>query len=269
VVDRDREDDLVDVGARPSHRGAAATGTRARPSHRSRTHKADRRAPSRRNVTLAVLTLGALILVPLVLWAAGAGSEGPDGKADGDGSPAAPRPHTGSTPSWTGADRPPDGTTRGLLRNPATGLCVGVTGTKAAAGEETRLTSCGSDSALTWSYGPDGLLRDTVNGFCLDSRLGYSVQLAPCVGPSDPGARNIRYDLTPDGRLVARRNKDLVLVPAAARGESALVLKPRDDTEPVQRWTLDAASPSPRTQLVDWGSAGGGTSPSATPAPGN
>lgn len=252
---------------RPSRRATAATGTRGRPSRGARPHKGGRRAPSRRNVTLAVLTVGALILVPLVLWAAG--SEGSDGTAEHSGSSGAPRPHTGSTPSWTGAGGRTDGTARGLLRNTANGLCVGTTGPRAADGAETGVVPCDAEAALTFSYGPDGLLRDAADGLCLDSRLGYTVRLAACVGPPDPVSKNVRYDLTPEGRLVARRNTDLVLVPAAAEGESTLVLKPRDDAEPVQRWSLDSASPSPRTQLVDWGSPEGGATPSSGRGPGS
>ncbi|MEU8792346.1 RICIN domain-containing protein [Streptomyces sp. NPDC048643] len=252
---------------RASRRGTSPSGTRAKPSRGATPHKGARRAPSRRNVTLAVLTVGALILVPLVLWAAGAGSDGPSGKADGSGSSGAPRPHTGSTPSWTGAGGRADGATGALLRNTTTGLCVGIAGTEAVDGVETRLTSCDAESARTWSYGRDGLLRDAAEpGLCLDSHLSYSVQLAPCAGASEPGAKNVRYDLTPQGRLVARWNKDLVLVPAAVEGESALVLKTRDDDEPAQRWTLDTASPSPRTQLVNWGSS---AEAAPTPGPGN
>ncbi|MFG2449575.1 ricin-type beta-trefoil lectin domain protein [Streptomyces sp. NPDC048512] len=255
---------------RPSRRGVSPSGTRAKPSRGATPHKGARRAPSRRNVTLAVLTVGALILVPLVLWAAGAGSDEPNGKADGSGSSGAPRPHTGSTPSWTGAGGRADGASGALLRNTTTGLCVGIAGAQPAAGVETRLTSCDDESVRTWSYGRDGLLRDAAEpGLCLDSRLSYSVRLAPCAGASEPGAKNVRYDLTAQGRLVARWNKDLVLVPAAVEGESALVLKTRDDDDPAQRWTLDTASPSPRTQLVNWGASAEPAPPSTTPGPGN
>ncbi|MFD6923353.1 ricin-type beta-trefoil lectin domain protein [Streptomyces sp. NPDC059944] len=255
---------------RPARRSASPCGSRAKPSRRATPHKGARRGPSRRNVTLAVLTVGALILVPLVLWAAGAGSDGPGGKADGGGSSGAPRPHTGSTPSWTGAGGRADGAAGALLRNTTTGLCVGIAGAEAADGVETRLTSCDARSALTWSYGRDGLLRDAAEpGLCLDSHLSYSVQLAPCAGASEPGAKNVRYDLTLEGRLVARWNTDLVLVPAAAEGESPLVLKTRDDDEPAQRWTLESASPSPRTQLVDWGSPAEAAPTTATPGPGD
>jgi DNA-directed RNA polymerase specialized sigma24 family protein len=261
-------------GARSSRRGVSRSGAGTRPSRGATGHKAPRRAPGRRNIALAVLTVSALILVPLVLWASDPGPDGKSGTADGAHASAASSPGTNS--SWVGTGEQQDGTVRGRLRNAATGLCAGIAGHAPVAGAETRLVSCSSESATEWSYAPDGLLRDAAHpGLCLDSHLGYSVQLAPCTGPSRPGAKNVRYDFTLQGMLVPRWNQDLALAPASARGESALVLKLRTD-EPVQHWTLDASSPSLQLQVVNWDSttgdakgsaASGRPTSSATPAP--
>ncbi|MET8134402.1 ricin-type beta-trefoil lectin domain protein [Streptomyces sp. NPDC005251] len=275
--------------AAPSHRGAPAPGGGTRPSRRRATplsgvgrrssrvatgHKAPRRAPGRRSVALAVLTVSALVLVPLVLWTSDAHPGGQSGTADGSHSSAAPSRR--DNPSWVGTGEQKDGSVRGRLRNTATGLCVGIAGTAPASGVETRLIPCSSESATEWSYAADGLLRDAAHpDLCLDSHLGYSVQLAPCTGPSQPAAKNVRYDFTLQGMLVPRWNQDLALAPASAKGESALVLKLRTD-EPVQHWTLDTSSPSLQLEVVNWdsttGDAKGSTSraqptPSTAPAP--
>ncbi|MET9404968.1 ricin-type beta-trefoil lectin domain protein [Streptomyces sp. NPDC002935] len=237
---------------RPSRRGAPPSGAGRRSSRRATPHKAPRSAQRRRNVALAVLTVSALILVPLVLWASDSGSDNQNGTADSSRSSGAPSP--GTKPSWVGTGEQTDGTVRGRLRNAATGLCVGIAGKKPAKGMETRLVSCTSESAMEWSYATDGLLRDAAHpDLCLDSHLGYSVQLASCPGPSQPGAKNARYDFTLQGMLVPRWNQDLALAPAAAKGESALVLKLRED-EPAQHWTLETPSPSLQLEVVNWGS---------------
>ncbi|MEU6275289.1 ricin-type beta-trefoil lectin domain protein [Streptomyces populi] len=249
---------------RPSRRRAAPrTGTRA--SRGAAGRKASRRAPGRRNVALAVLTVGALITVPLLLWAADADSDGRHDTAGGDHASAAPS--RGTNPSWTRTGEKKDGTVRGTLRNTATGLCVGFAAAKPASGAEARLVPCSAESATQWSYATDGLLRDADRpSLCLDSHLGYSVRLASCAGSSEPAAENVRYDLTLRGVLVPRWNQDLALAPAADEGESALVLKLRED-EPVQRWTFDASSPSLQLEVVNWDSTKGDARGSTTGRP--
>jgi hypothetical protein len=205
-----------------------------------------------------VLTVSALILIPLVLWA-GSSSDGQDGMADGSGPSEAPSSGRGTVPganpSWIGTGDPSDGTARGRLRNSATGLCVGIVGKKPVKGVETELTSCTSKSAQQWSYEADGVLRDVAApDLCLDSHLGYSVQLAPCTSESQPGTKNVRYDFTLQGTLVPRWNQDLALAPASTKGDGALVLKLRKDASD-QRWRLDTSTPSLQLEVVNWDSA--------------
>ncbi|MFE2297413.1 ricin-type beta-trefoil lectin domain protein [Streptomyces sp. NPDC059445] len=239
------------------------TGTRA--ARRAAGRKAARRAPGRRNVAVAVLTLGALIMVPLVLWMSDNDADGRHDTADGGRSADAPSRST--DPSWARTGEKKDGTMRGRLRNVATGRCVGFAGTTPAIGAEARLIPCSSESATEWSYGTDGLLRDAAHpGLCLDSHLGYSVQLAPCTDASRPGAKNVRYEFTLQGLLVPRWNPDLALVPASAEGESALVLKLRED-EPIQHWTFDPSSPSLQLEVVNWDSTDGDAKGSTTGKP--
>ncbi|GGN57942.1 hydrolase [Streptomyces albiflavescens] len=240
------------------------------PTHRAKTHKAPRRAPRRRTVALGVLTVSTLILVPLVLWVVGSSSDDEGGTADRTGTSEAPgsgaRTVPGANPSWIGSGDPSNGTVRGRLRNAATGLCVGIVGKKPVKGVETELTACTSKSAQQWSYEADGLLRDVADpDLCLDSHLGYSVQLAPCSGEGQPGTKNVRYGFTRQGTLVPRWNQDLALAPAAAKDEAALVLKLRKD-ETAQHWTLDTSSPSLQLEVVNWDSTRASTAP-ATPAP--
>ncbi|MFH8388914.1 ricin-type beta-trefoil lectin domain protein [Streptomyces sp. NPDC018036] len=271
VLPSEREAPAPEAEDRAARRRGAPRSGGTRASRRAGGHKASRRAPGPRTIATAVLTLGALITVPLVLWASDGGSKDRHGTTDGGHSSAAPS--RGTNPSWVGTGGKKDGTARGRLRNAATGLCVGFAGTAPVSGAEARLVTCSSDSAAQWSYAPDGLLREADHpSLCLDSHLGYSVQLAACTGPSQPATKNVRYDFTLQGMLVPRWNQDLALAPASSEGESALVLKLRDD-EPVQHWTLDTSSPSLQLEVVNWDSTTGDAkgrstkTPSTTPPP--
>jgi hypothetical protein len=128
------------------------------------------------------------------------------------------------------------------------------------AGAEAVLADCGSARTQRWAYEDDGRLRSLAGpSLCLDSRLGYSVVLAPCPDGSAPRAGDVRYDFTPQGGLVPRRDQDLALAPAApgaAPGQgTALVLKPRAKGGAEQRWQADSEG-TPRTQSVNWGAEG-------------
>ncbi|MEU9291242.1 ricin-type beta-trefoil lectin domain protein [Streptomyces sp. NPDC048275] len=219
------------------------------------THKAPRRSPRRRNIALAALTVSGLILVPLVLWV-GQSSGGENGMADNTGPSGSPSPGPakapGANPSWIGAGETSNGAVRGRLRNTETGLCIGIVGKKPVKGAETALTPCSSAASQEWSYEEDGVLRDVAApDLCLDSHLGYSVQLAPCTGESQPGTKNVRYDFTLQGEVVPRWSQDLALTPASTKGEAALVVKLRENGAD-QHWTLDTSSPSLQMEVVNW-----------------
>ncbi|MFE9450962.1 ricin-type beta-trefoil lectin domain protein [Streptomyces sp. NPDC006739] len=247
---------------------AAEPSASPAPSRRS-AHRAARRA-RRRNLALAVATVSGLVVLPLILWSVlGSGDDAPPAA----GGKPAPAPGTGAAspgPSYAGNGRNTQGTLRGRLHNVASGLCVGVVGKKAVKGAETELATCSSTASQQWTYETDGLLRNgAAPGLCLDSHLGYSVQLSPCPDETATGAaaKSVRYDFTLQGVLVPRWNQDLALTPAATDGGGALVVKTRTDTA-VQRWTVDTSKPDLQMQIVNWDADVTPTpTPSATPAP--
>ncbi|MFF1301348.1 ricin-type beta-trefoil lectin domain protein [Streptomyces sp. NPDC058307] len=262
-------------GPAPGDPAATAPRSRARErsaSHRS-THKASRRT-SRRNLTAAVLTVGGLVVLPLVMWSAFHS----DGNGPADAAPSeVPGTDTASAtsdPSWAGASEAREGDLRGRLHNVESGLCVGVVGKKIAQGAETELAECSAAEGQQWTYETDGLLRSAADpDLCLDSRLGFSVRLATCTGTTAPDTKDIRYDFTLQGTLVPRWNQDLALTPAATDGSGALVLKNRDDG-PAQRWVFDTSKPDAQMQAVNWDADSSPTptpksapAPSRTPAP--
>ncbi|MFF0791760.1 ricin-type beta-trefoil lectin domain protein [Streptomyces spiralis] len=228
--------------------------------------RAARRAGRRRNLAVAVATVSGVVVLPLALWsvlgsgddtAPGSGRQpsGAPGRSSGTAGP-------GSSPgsSWAGAGGAGGAgksTLRGRLHNVASGLCVGIVGGKAVRGAETELATCSSAPVQQWAYESDGLLRSgAAPGLCLDSHLGWSVQLAPCPGASAPGARNVRYDFTLQGTLVPRFDQDLALTPAATDGAGALVLKTRARSD-TQRWTIDPAAPELQMDVAGWVPDGG------------
>ncbi|MGI5430535.1 ricin-type beta-trefoil lectin domain protein [Streptomyces sp. CA-179760] len=232
-------------------------------------HKAARRAARRRNLTVGILTVSGLVVLPLVLWSIGssgdaASTPGADRSSEA-ADPGAGKP-TGD-PSWIGAGEARKGALRGRLHNIASGLCVGVDGKKAVEGAEAELTTCSSAPAQQWTYETEGLLRNgAAPGLCLDSRLGYSVRLAPCTGPSRPDIEDISYDFVLQGALVPRRDQELALAPAATDGSGSLVLKTREDDE-VQRWVIDTSKTDLQMEVVNWEAAAPVPQPTPTPTP--
>ncbi|MEU3853502.1 ricin-type beta-trefoil lectin domain protein [Streptomyces sp. NPDC029554] len=247
--------------------GSPAAGSRA--AARRSAHKAARRAARRRHLAAGVLTVSGLVVVPLVLWSlANSGDGGPPGT--GRGAEEAPGPDAGERtrdPSWAGSGDAAKGALRGRLHNVGSDRCVGLDGGKAVEGAEAELAPCSADSDQQWTYETDGLLRNgAAPELCLDSRLGYSVRLAPCTGASRPDPRNVRYDFTLQGALVPRWDQDLALAPAATDGSGSLVLKARADQD-VQRWVIDTAKADLRMAAVTWDAALPSPRPTPPPAP--
>ncbi|WP_308402855.1 RICIN domain-containing protein [Streptomyces sp. AC550_RSS872] len=256
------------AGPRAARRSARRTARRSDPTTAPRAGdprtftgraalKAARRAARRRNLTAAVATVSALVVLPLVFWAAG-GSEDAPAPAANDRPTETPDSDAGSAtsnPSWAGAAEAAKGELRGRLHNIGSGLCVGIVGDKAVKDAETELTQCSSAPGQQWSYETDGLARSAANpDLCLDSHLGYSVRLAPCTNAADSETRNVRYDFTLQGTLVPRFNQDLALSPAATDGSGALVLKSREDDNNAQHWAIDTSKPEPQLEVVNWDS---------------
>lgn len=228
--------------------GSAPPGPSARSASRRSALRAARRV-RRRNLAVAVATVSGLVVLPLVLWTVLGSGDGAAPVASGKDTS---KPGSGSStgnPSWVGSGQAAKGALRGRLHNIASGLCVGVVGKKAVKGAETELTTCSSVASQQWTYETDGVLRNGADpGLCLDSHLGYSVQLAPCTAAT---GTNLRYDFTLQGALVPRGAQDLALAPAATDGAGALVVKTRADTD-VQRWAIDTSKPDLQMQNVNW-----------------
>ncbi|MEU6533743.1 RICIN domain-containing protein, partial [Streptomyces sp. NPDC046928] len=266
-------------GARREAAGPARRGARACSSRVA--VKVARRAARRRNLSAAVATVSALVVLPLVIWSA-AGSDGGtddtavpaahDQRPSGTASPEKDAPSR--NPSWAGAAEAAKGDLRGRLHNIGSGLCVSVVGGRAVDGAETELATCAPGPAQQWTYETDGLIRSAADpGLCLDSHLGYSVRLAPCQA-TGPGSDDVRYDFTLPGALVPRFDQELALSPAATDGSGALVLKSRDDDNDTQHWAVDTARTTSTLETVTFvPEAGAATTPAPptahTPAAGS
>ncbi|MEU6807972.1 ricin-type beta-trefoil lectin domain protein, partial [Streptomyces sp. NPDC046831] len=263
---REPADRSAPVPARGGRGRPAPAGTGARTASRRSAHRA-RRAARRRNIAVAVAVVSGLVVLPLVLWYALGPGDGTTTDADGQASetPGSTAGAPAPGPSRAGSGSPAQDTLRGRLRNAASRLCVGVVGGKAALGAETELTTCSQEPSQQWAYETDGLLRNGADpALCLDSHLGYSVRLSSCPHVSEPGGRDVRYDLTAQGAFVPRFDQDLALTPAATDGAGSLVLKTRANTA-TQRWAIDRSQPGLRLERVDWG--GNGALPTAPPTP--
>ncbi|MFK0284359.1 RICIN domain-containing protein [Streptomyces sp. NPDC090499] len=233
--------------------------------HPAASRRAKQRAARRvrrRNLAVAVGTVSGLVVLPLVLWSVlGSGDDSTSATAKPSATPAG---SASSGPSWVGTSRTTQGTLRGRLHNIASGLCIGVVGKKAVKGAETELAECSSVASQQWTYDGDGLLRNAAApDLCLDSHLGYSVQLAPCTSAAGTKAKSVHYDFTLQGALVPRWDQDLALAPAATDGGGALVVKNRTNAN-AQRWVMDTSQPDLQMQIVNWDAD---TTPTPTPAP--
>ncbi|WP_344051650.1 RICIN domain-containing protein [Streptomyces thermoalcalitolerans] len=255
-----------------TERASADAGVRPRAGGRRAAQRAARRAARQRNLAIAVATVSGLVVLPLALWVvlgSGDGTTATGAVERPSGTPGSSSPSAG--PSRIGADAAGRTPVRGRLHNVASGLCVGVVGKKAVEGAETALTDCASTPDQQWVYETDGLLRSgAAPELCLDSRLGYSVRLAPCTDPSGRDhPKDIRYDFTLQGVLIPRFDQDLALTPAATDGGGALVLKIRAKND-TQRWVMDTSTPGLQLEVVHWDADGGssGRAPaSTTPGP--
>lgn len=251
-----------------AERAAADDGARPRTGGRRAAQRAARRAARQRNLALAVATVSGLVVLPLALWVvlgSGDGTTATGAVERPSGTPGSGSPSAG--PSRIGADAAGRTPVRGRLHNVASGLCVGVVGKKAVEGAETALTDCASTPDQQWVYETDGLLRSgAAPELCLDSRLGYSVRLAPCTDPSGRDRpKDIRYDFTLQGVLIPRFDQDLALTPAATDGGGALVLKLRAKDD-AQRWVMDASTPGLQLEVVHWDADGASSGRAPAPA---
>ncbi|MFE1326002.1 ricin-type beta-trefoil lectin domain protein [Streptomyces sp. NPDC058741] len=264
------QDDFTAAADAPRRAGdRTASGPHAvgpRTAARRSAQKAARRAARRRHLAVGILTVIGLVALPLVLCSIGTSGDGAPagGEQSAEKSPDPGKSGGTEDPSWAGAGDGEKGALRGRLHNVSSDLCVGLDGGKAVKGAEAELTACSAASVQQWTYEADGLLRSgAAPDLCLDSRLGYSVRLAPCAGASQPDTRNVRHDFTLQGALVPRWDQDLALAPAATDGSGALVVKTRTQDE-VQRWVIDTTKADLQMEAVKWDAT---QAPRPTPTP--
>ncbi|MFJ6571837.1 ricin-type beta-trefoil lectin domain protein [Streptomyces sp. NPDC091292] len=192
---------------------------------------------------VAGIGVGSAVLAAAVLtaslWPSGADDAGSGGAAASPGG----RP---ATPPVTSPDLPPASAglpvdaLRSRLRNAAADLCIDVVGGRAESGAGTTLADCSTARTQQWAYEDDGLLRSLADTeLCLNSHADDgTVSLGRCAGPTAPGADDVRYDLTVQGRLITRWDDDLAIAPTGAEKGAAVVVKIRD-ASPEQRWLID------------------------------
>ncbi|NEC79312.1 ricin-type beta-trefoil lectin domain protein, partial [Streptomyces sp. SID7958] len=192
---------------------------------------------STRTLLTGLGAVSAGVLVSVLI----AGSSSPDGGAtDPTGSTRA-NGGRGAVPTVSppGVAGLPTGPQQTRLRNVAADLCLDTVG-EPQDGVGTRLTACSTAWTQRWTYEDDGLLRSVADpGLCLDSHKDAGVVvLGTCADPDDGRADDVRYDLTPQGELLARWDEQLALTPATTDANADLVVKVRDRTVD-QRWAAE------------------------------
>ncbi|MFJ7902053.1 RICIN domain-containing protein [Streptomyces sp. NPDC096198] len=219
------------------------------------------RIGTRALLTGAGFAAGAGLVALLVagLWSGHDGADPVASTGARPGRTAAP-PHPGAPAPATADHSVAPQRTR--LRNVASGLCLDVRGT-VRSGADTRLAVCSSAWTQQWSYENDGLLRSVADpGLCLDSHAADgAVTLAPCTDADQPGAQDVRYDLTVRGELLPRRAQNLAVAPASTDPDPDIVVRSRDGSD-AQRWSTDGSPAVPESLSI-----GGADGPAATPVP--
>nr|WSY56571.1 RICIN domain-containing protein [Streptomyces sp. NBC_00886] len=197
-------------------------------------------------VGLASLALLATVLVtkgwteggstpdPHVTWGAASGSSphpSPVGAPSSDGSAS------GAGASAAGVVQ------QGVLRSPASGLCLDIPGGRVETGAAVALAACSSAGSQQWSYDQDGLLRSLADpGLCLDSDSDSdtgagTVSLAGCL----VHAGEVHYDLTVRGELLLRWSQGLTVAPADGKAGARIVVTDRNGSSG-QRWVLESTA---------------------------
>ncbi|WP_399893766.1 ricin-type beta-trefoil lectin domain protein [Streptomyces sp. BBFR51] len=187
---------------------------------------------------LGAASAGVLAVVLVVsVWSYDGGGADPAASTsavDGDGETSAT-----SRPKPSGAAGLPTSADRTRLRNVAANLCLDVRG-EPKAGAGARLAACSEAWTQQWTYEDDGLLRSVADpGLCLDSRADAGVVvLGTCADEGTERGDDVRYDLTGEGVLVPRGQRQLVLATTTGAPDADLVVKVRDGSE-AQRWRTD------------------------------
>ncbi|QFQ94955.1 ricin-type beta-trefoil lectin domain protein [Streptomyces phaeolivaceus] len=127
----------------------------------------------------------------------------------------------------------------GRLRNAAADLCLDVRGTPPARGAEVTLSACSTASTQRWTYLDDGLLSNLAEpDLCLDAGGDDEIlDLELCDSAGDLSF-GLRFELSAEGELLTRDERNLVIAPASPEAGTVLVPSPRNgDAE--QRWLVE------------------------------
>ncbi|MFC8867473.1 RICIN domain-containing protein [Streptomyces sp. NPDC057148] len=146
-----------------------------------------------------------------------------------------------SRPKPPGAAGLPTAADRTRLRNVAAGLCLDVRG-EPRAGAGARLAACSEAWTQQWTHEDGGLLRSVADpGLCLDSQADAGVViLGTCADEGTERGDHVRYDLTGQGALVPRWQRQLALAATTTAPDADVVVKVHDGSD-TQRWRLDPA----------------------------
>ncbi|MFI8946280.1 RICIN domain-containing protein [Streptomyces sp. NPDC053750] len=144
-----------------------------------------------------------------------------------------------SRPKPPGAAGLPTAADRARLRNVAADLCLDVRG-EPKAGTGTRLAACSAAWTQQWTYEEDGLLRSVADpGLCLDSQADAGVViLGTCADEGTERGDDVRYDLTVQGELLPRRDRQLALAATTGAPDADIVVKVRDGSDS-RLWRID------------------------------
>ncbi|MGW1471368.1 RICIN domain-containing protein [Streptomyces olivaceus] len=177
---------------------------------------------------------------------------------DGGGAdPAASTSDAGGAMSATSRPKPPGAAglpaaaDRTRLRNVAADLCLDVRG-EPKAGAGARLAGCSEAWTQQWTFEDDGLLRSVADpGLCLDSQADAGVViLGTCADEGTERGDDVRYDLTAEGELVPRWQRQLGLATTTGGPDADVVVKVHERSD-AQRWRSDPVPTAEESLSID------------------
>lgn len=244
---------LAACRARPSRTASVATPTEGVAARRSDTPQTPQRSARKRKpgatrrgtkIFVAGIAAAGSAAVAAALIVAGTSSN------NTTPAPTTQRPTPTPSPSSpvtsTALPVPPES---GRLRNAAADLCMDVRGTPPERGAEVTLSTCSTASTQRWTYLEDGLLRNLAEpDLCLDAGGDDEVLDLEFCDTSGDLSFGLRFELSPEGELLTREERNLVIAPASPEADTILVPSPRNgDAE--QRWLVEPISgtPTPRS----------------------
>ncbi|MER6154039.1 RICIN domain-containing protein [Streptomyces sp. NPDC001868] len=237
---------LAACRARPSRTASVATPTEGAAARRSDTPRTPQRSArkgkpgaTRRRTKFFVAGIAAAgsaaVAAALIVTGTSSDSTTP--------APAPQRPTPTPSPSSPVASTVlPVAPDSGRLRNAAADLCMDVRGTPPERGAEVTLSTCSTAGTQGWTYLESGLLRNlAAPNLCLDAGGDDEVLDLEFCDSSGDLSFGLRFELSPEGELLTRDERNLVITPASPEADTILVPSPRNgDAE--QRWLVEPIS---------------------------